>query len=175
MGDRDNHCYCSFYLSTLSISPLKNFMRRSVAVPWSSSSVDGTYHSRISLPEGSPLLSDPAEWPTEFGELRAGQKRDSPWYRPCFKSVSEPCFTGGGNSGLRAGPQENSPSLAPYQLCVTQMGKVMPSQQQSRPSGDNMCVKDTQPLVLGSWLEEQLKKQHPTTCLWTGTAWVSPS
>lgn len=75
---------------------------------------------------------------------------------------------------LRAQSRSTGKLSAPYQLFVTQMGKVMPSQQQSRPSGDNMCVKDTQPLVLGLWLEEQPKKQHPTTCPWTGTAWVSP-
>lgn len=175
MGDWDNHCNYLFYLSTLSISPLKNFMKRAVAVPWSSSSVDGMYHSYISLLVGSPLLSNPAGWPTEFGELRAGAEKGISLVSSLFQAHEWACFTGDRNSELRAGPQGNYLRLAPYQPCLSQMGRVKPSQQQSSPNGDNMCVKDMQSLVLGLWLEKQLKKQHPTTCPWTGTAWLSPS
>lgn len=81
--------------------------------------------------------------------MRAVTGKDSPWYQPCFKPLNEPYFTGDGNSGLRAGPQGESLSLAPYQLCLTQKDRVSPTQQHSRISGDNICIKDMQSLVPG--------------------------
>lgn len=83
-----------------------------------------------------------------LGSWGLGQKRDSPWYLPCSKPMNEPRFTGDGNSGLRVVPQGNSLSVAPYQLCLTQMGRGKPGQQQSRPNVDNRCVTDTQSLCL---------------------------
>lgn len=98
-----------------------------------------------------------------------GQKRDSPWYHPYFKPPNEPCFTGLGNSGLRAGPQGNFLSLAPYQLCSSQWAEW------SLANGDNICVNDMKSLVLGLWLAERMKKQHLSICPWTGPVWIPPS
>lgn len=55
------------------------------------------------------------------------QKRDSSWYHPCFKPLNEPCFTGLGNSGLRAGPPGNSEPCSISALLIS-MGRVKPSQ-----------------------------------------------
>ena len=175
MGDWNNHCYYLFYLSTLSISPLKNFMRRVVAVPWSSSLMDGTYHNHVSLSVGSPLLSDPAGWPTEFGELRAEAEKGLSLVSSLFQACERDLFHWRWKlraQGRSMGKLSEPCFISPFS---TQMGRVKPSQQQSRPNGDNICWKDMQSLVLGLWLEEQLKKQHPPTCPWKGTAWISPS
>lgn len=107
VGDWDNHCYSLFYLSTLNISPLNNFMRRAVQ-----------YHDHCPqwmacITVGSPLLSDSAGWLTAFGKMKAVTGKDSPWYHPCFKPLNEPYCTGDGKSGLRAGPQGDSLSLVP--------------------------------------------------------------
>lgn len=72
----------------------------------------------------------PAAFKAQQGGLQTlsnwglGQKMDFPWYWTCFKCVNKSSFTGNGNPGFQAGPQRNCLCLAPYQLCLTHVGRV---------------------------------------------------